>query len=67
MAKRDLEITKESSFPRRDYDVANVSENRSDLGDKSSGGPQPSRTKVPEQKSEENKRKRQRGRNEERE
>ena len=48
MAKKDLEMTKQSSFPRRDIDMANVSDNRSDLGDKTGGGQrsQRSRTKT---------------------
>jgi hypothetical protein len=51
MADKDLEITKESSFPRRDIDMANASENFSDLGDKTSGGqgPQPSQTVRPDE------------------
>ena len=53
MAKKDLEITKESSFPRRDVDMANVSDNWSDMGDKTSGGegPQRSRTTTQDQSS----------------
>ena len=53
MANKDLEITKESSFPRRDIDMANVSDNWSDLGDKTSGGqgPQRSQTTTPDQSS----------------
>jgi hypothetical protein len=45
MADKDLEITKQSSFPRRDIDMANASENFSDLGDKTS------RTRRPDQRS----------------
>jgi hypothetical protein len=46
MAKKDLEITKQSSFPRRDIDLANVSDNWSDLGDKTSGGEGPQRSRT---------------------